>query len=229
MNAPPVDITCTVCSPQEPTALISNSQNCLKLRNTLNTKGSLGKHQRILPWKSPFSFKMFLERPAQCKLHWWCSSGTQSGSSVVLNLKNMSAVWSVVLILLSILLCEKLLIYCNPGLFCILGIFCSALCLSDDFFFLILGNLQMHENGFIFLDATKEKLFYVTNIKRSCLKCDRCFYWCRHRLIFVNLLMEAVHQTHLWQAHIRSPAATKPQTEGPFRKLQAAVFAWEVV
>lgn len=56
MNAPPVDMTCTVCSPQEPTALISNSQNCLKLRNTLNTKGSLGKHQRILPWKSPFSF-----------------------------------------------------------------------------------------------------------------------------------------------------------------------------
>lgn len=56
MNAPPVDITCTACSPQEPTALIFNSQNCLKLRHALKTKGSSRQHQRILTWKSPFSF-----------------------------------------------------------------------------------------------------------------------------------------------------------------------------
>lgn len=80
---------------------------------------------------------------------------------------------------------------------------------------------------FFWMQQKKNSSMWLTS--NSCLKRDRCFYLCHHRLIFVNLLMEAVHQTHLWKAHIRSPAATKPQTKGPFRKLQTAVFAWEVV
>lgn len=149
---------------------IFNCQNCLKLQHALKTKGSSRKHQRILTWKSPFFFKMFLERPPRCTLHWWCSSGNQLGSSVVLNLKNMLAVWSVCSdIIINIVVWKASNILYSLGCFCILGLFCFALSLWEWWFISPhFGHLADTLKIVLVFTMQQKKIFYVTNIKLQC-------------------------------------------------------------
>lgn len=150
MNAPPVDITCTACSPQEPTALIFNSQNCLKLRHALKTKGSSRQHQRILTWKSPFSFLDVSGKTTTVYTSLMVFLREPPWVLCCLNLKNMLAVWGVCSdIIINIVVWKASNILYSLGCF-VFWAFSVLLWAyeSDDFFLLILGTLQTHLKSF---------------------------------------------------------------------------------